>query len=82
MRPQDVVNQAKAILPFLLAQIGAPQLGSMISGAVSEYLDNPQSLRVSARPAEPMPFSLLMAGAMASPQALADQIGLEVVAND
>ncbi|NMG38397.1 hypothetical protein GRZ55_03970 [Chelativorans sp. ZYF759] len=82
MRPQDVVNQAKAILPFLLAQIGAPQLGSMISGAVSEYLDNPQSLRVSARPAEPVPFSLLMAGAMASPQALADQIGLEVVAND
>ena len=27
-------------------------------------------------------FALLMAGAMASPQALADQIGLEVVAND
>lgn len=82
MRPQDVVNQAKAILPFMLAQIGAPQLGTMIADAVSEYLDDPQSLRISARPAEPVPFSLLMAGAMASPQALADQIGLEVVAND
>lgn len=82
MRPQDVVNQAKAILPFMLAQIGAPQLGTMIADAVSTYLDDPQSLRISARPAEPVPFSLLMAGAMASPQALADQIGLEVVAND
>jgi len=82
MRPQDVVNQAKAMLPFLLAQIGAPQLGTMISSAVSQYLDDPQSLRISARPAEPVPFSLLMAGAMASPQALADQIGLEIVAND
>lgn len=82
MRPQDVVNQAKAILPFMLAQIGAPQLGTMIAAAVSEYLDDPQSLRISARPAQPVPFALLMAGATASPQALADQIGLEVVAND
>ncbi|MGY6708505.1 MAG: hypothetical protein ACXIVF_09265 [Rhizobiaceae bacterium] len=82
MRPQDVVNQAKAMLPFMLAQIGAPQLGTMIADALSDYLDDPQSLRVSARPDEPVPFALLMAGAMASPQALAEQIGLEVVAND
>lgn len=82
MRPQDVVNQAKAMLPFVLAQIGAPQLGTMIADALSEYLDDPQSLRISARPEEPVPFALLMAGAMASPQALADQIGLEIVANE
>jgi len=82
MRPQDVVNQAKAMLPFLLAQIGAPQLGTMIADALSTYLDDPQSLRISARPEEPVPFALLAAGAMASPQALADQIGLDIVANE
>ncbi|MCG6115557.1 MAG: hypothetical protein MEQ84_10205 [Mesorhizobium sp.] len=82
MRPQDVVNQAKAVLPFLLAQIGAPQLGTMIASSLSTYLDDPQSLRISARPAEPVPFALLAAGAMASPQALADQIGLQITANE
>ncbi len=82
MRPQDVVNQAKAMLPFLLAQIGAPQLGTMIADALSTYLDDPQSLRISARPAQPVPFALLAAGAMASPQALADQLGLEIIANE
>lgn len=82
MRPQDVVNQAKAFLPFMLAQMNAPQLGTMVADAVSEFLDNPQSIRITARPDQPVPFALLMAGAMGSPQALADQIGLEVVAND
>jgi hypothetical protein len=82
MRPQDVVNQAKAFLPFMLAQMNAPQLGTMVADAVSEFLDNPQSIRITASPEQPVPFALLMAGAMGSPQALADQIGLEVVAND
>jgi hypothetical protein len=82
MRPQDVVNQTKAILPFLLAQMNAPELASMITDAVSDYLDDPQSLRISARPAQPLPFALLMAGAMASPQALVEQVGLEIVANE
>lgn len=82
MRPQDVVNQAKAFLPFMLAQMNAPQLGTMVADAVSEFLDNPQSIRITASPEQPVPFALLMAGAMGSPQALADQIGLEVAAND
>jgi hypothetical protein len=82
MRPQDVVNQAKAFLPFMLAQMNAPQLGTMVADAVSEFLDNPQSIRITASPEQPVPFALLMAGAMGSPQAMADQIGLEVVAND
>ncbi len=82
MRPSDIVNQAKAILPFMMAQAGLSDLSGMVTDAVSTFLDNPQTLRVSAAPAQPIPFSMLMAGAMASPQQLAQQIGLEVAANE
>lgn len=78
----DVANQTKAVLPFLLAQFNAPQLSQMVTGALSMFLDNPQSLTIRAQPATPVPFAMLLAAGMTSPDALVQQLGLTVTAND
>lgn len=83
MSAADVANQAKAVVPFLLAQLNNPELTQQVTAAVTKYLDNPKSLEIVAEPAEPVPFALIMAGAMSpSPQDLAKTLGVTVEAND
>ena len=78
----DVANQTKAVLPFMMAQINAPQLSQMVTAALSQFLDDPQSLTIRAAPASPVPFAMLLAAGMASPDALVQQLNLSVTAND
>ena len=81
-QPADVANQAKAMVPFMLMQIGSPELVMSATQAVSAFLDDPQNLAITAEPATPMPFALLFAGAMSAPQALPQQLGVKVIANE
>lgn len=81
-RSADVVNQAKAVLPFMLAQLGNPDFARQVSAAVSSFLDDPQSLTIRAAPAEPVPFAMLAAEAMMAPEGLPQQLGVVVSAND
>lgn len=78
----DVVNQTKAVFPLILAQLNAPQLMQMASGAVSAFLDDPQSLTIRAAPSTPIPFAMVLAAGAASPDLLVQQLGLTVTAND
>jgi len=78
----DVANQTKAVLPFMMVQINAPQLSQMVTAALSQFLDDPQSLTIRAAPASPVPFAMLLAAGMASPDALVQQLNLSVTAND
>lgn len=82
MSPADIANQAKAVVPFALAQLNNPELTTQASQAVSAFLDDPQNLTVSARPAQPVPFALLMATAMTTPAELTKSLGVTVTAND
>ncbi len=82
MSTSDVANQAKAILPFVLAQLGDPDLTAKITQAVSAFLDDPQSLRITAAPPAPVPFALIAAGAMSAPKELTKTLGVTVTAND
>lgn len=82
MRPADIANQAKAIVPFALAQLNNPELTTQASQAVSAFLDNPGSLTIAARPAQAVPFALLMATAMTTPMELTKSLGVTVTAND
>lgn len=82
MSTSDVANQAKAILPFALAQLGDADLTATITKAVSTFLDNPQSLRITAAPPAPVPFALIAAGAMSAPKELTKTLGVTVTAND
>ncbi len=82
MQPADIANQAKAVVPFALAQLNNPDLTAKASQAVAAFLDDPRNLTVAARPAQPVPFALLMATAMTTPMELTKSLGVTVDAND
>ncbi len=81
MKRSDIANQAKAVLPFLLAKLNNPDLSSQVTTAVSTFLDNPKNLSVVASPPNPVPFALIMAGAMTAPQQLPQTLGVKIEAN-
>jgi hypothetical protein len=82
VQPADIKNQAKAVLPFALAQVGDPALTAAVSAAVNTFLDNPESLEISVEPENPLPFALVAASAMTAPQALPQQLGFGIAANE
>jgi len=82
MKRADIANQSKAVLPFLLAQLNNPDLTAQATQAVSTFLDDPKSLTISARPAQPVPFAMLAATAMMVPAELTKALGVTVSAND
>ena len=81
-QPADIKNQAKAVLPFALAQVGNPELTAAVSAAVNAFLDNPESLEIRVEPENPIPFALVAASAMTAPQSLPQQLGFGIAANE
>lgn len=81
-QPGDIANQAKFMLPMMLAPLNNPDFVASVTEAVSAFLDNPQNLTISAQPEKPVPFALIAAGAMAAPQGLIQQLGVTVTANE
>ncbi|TGP46489.1 hypothetical protein EN873_39010 [bacterium M00.F.Ca.ET.230.01.1.1] len=81
MSGKDVANQAKAIVPFGMAQLNNPELTAEVSSAVNTFLDDPKSLEISAEPPSSVPFALIMAGAMSNPLDLPKTLGVKVKAN-
>jgi len=49
---------------------------------VNAFLDNPQSLEISAKPPAPVPFSQIMATGSANPLELTKSLGLTITANE
>jgi hypothetical protein len=83
VKASDLANQAKAILPFLLAQLNNPEFTTQVTQAVTAYLDDPQSIEIDAKPENPVPFALIMAGAMSgTPQDLIKTLAVSVTANE
>lgn len=77
-------EQTKTVVPFLLASspIKDEALKKQIADAVSTYIDNPKSLTIRAKPAQPQPFSIIAAQSQADPAALTSVLGVTVSAND
>ncbi len=83
MKASDVANQAKAVVPFMLAQLNNPDFTAQVTAAVTKYLDDPQSIEIAAKPASPVPFAVIMAGAMSgAPQDLIKTLSVSVTANE
>lgn len=82
MKKADIATMAKAAVPFALAQLGNPDFTAQTSQALAKFLDDPQTLRIRAAPAEARPFALLMAEAMSTPLVLIDTLNIRVTAND
>lgn len=82
MKVDDIKNQAKAIVPFLTAQLNNPELSTQITAAVTAYLDEPKSIEVAAVPPAPVPFAQIAAGGMSAPMDLPKTLGVNVKANE
>lgn len=81
-KPEDIANQAKAVVPFLMAQLNNPELTQQVTDAVTKYLDDPKSIEITAEPDAGVPFAVIMAGAMSNaPQDLAKTLAVSVNAN-
>ena len=81
-KPQDIANQAKALVPFAMMKLNDPALTEMVTKAVSKFLDKPENIAIVAEPKQPVPLATIMAGAMSAPQMLPQQLGVNVVANE
>ncbi|WP_246637813.1 hypothetical protein [Nitratireductor kimnyeongensis] len=82
VKPEDVANQAKAIVPLMAGQYLGPDLTQSLAKAITNYLDDPRNITISVAPEEGIPFAVLMGTAMGSPEALARQVGLSITANE
>ncbi|UGX87763.1 hypothetical protein [Phyllobacterium meliloti] len=81
MKRDDLVNQGKAILPMMAAQLGNAEFAQALGTAVSAYLDSPKNIEIKAAPAKSVPFAIIAAGGMADPKSLIKTLGVTVNAN-
>jgi hypothetical protein len=75
------VTQLKAGLPMMLAILQNPEFQTSVSTALSSFLDKPGSLKIEAKPAQPVPVAQIMGTAMLAPQTLPQVLGVKVMAN-
>ncbi len=81
--PGDQFAQSlKAMVPIMMAQLNVPELQNQVSAAVNTYLDNPKSLTIRAKPANPVPVPMIAGAAMGAPNTLPQVLGVTVTAND
>ncbi|WP_163271431.1 hypothetical protein [Chelativorans alearense] len=81
-KPEDIIAQAKAVIPMQLTPYLGAELTQNLTQAVGTFLENPETLEISAKPENPVPFAMLMGAAMGAPELLIKQIGLMVTANE
>jgi len=80
--PADLIAMAKAAIPAQITPFVGADFAAQVSEAVGAFLESPGYIELSAQPQNPLPFALLAAAAMASPEMLVSQIGLSIKANE
>ncbi|WP_416355424.1 hypothetical protein ACLNGM_14205 [Aureimonas phyllosphaerae] len=75
---EQMVSGLVGSLPLALAYIQNPDFQAQVSGAVKDFLENPQSLRISIAPAAPVPATQILGAAMGAPQTLPQVLNLSV----
>lgn len=72
----------KGMVPIMMAQLNVPELQNAVSEAVNTYVDDPKNFTISAEPAKPVPFPMIMGAAMGAPNTIPQVLGVKVTAND
>ncbi len=78
----QLAQSLKGMVPLMMAQLNVPELQNQVSTAVNSYLDAPKSLTISAEPANPVPFPMIVGAAMGAPNTVPSVLGVKVTAND
>lgn len=82
MNRESVTAMALGFLPLGLAQLQSPEFAANAQQAISTYLNDPDTLTISAEPSDPVPFALLMGPALGgNPQALLQMLNVTMSAN-
>lgn len=78
--------QLAAGVPFIIAagmgQLGMPELTQQVSTAVGSFLQNPGTLTIAAKPAQPVPMMQVFGAAQQSPKAAVDMLNVSVTATN
>lgn len=77
----EIVDEAKTGISQQLSPVLGSDFTNTVREAVGTYLESPENIEVSAQPANPVPFTMLMGAAMGAPEMLVQQLGLTVKAN-
>ncbi|MBD9371760.1 hypothetical protein IB238_03770 [Rhizobium sp. ARZ01] len=79
---EQMAQSLKGLVPLMIAQLNMPDLQNQISQAVNTYLDDPKNIKISAEPANPVPFPMIMGAAMGAPNTIPQVLGVKVTANE
>lgn len=82
MNRESVAAMAKGMMPIFMSQLQAPEFAAQAQAAISAYLDDPDTLTITAEPESPVPFAVLMGSAMGgAPAALIQALNVQISAN-
>ncbi len=79
---EDLVKQISSSLPMMLSMLKNEAFEKKVADSVTTFLEDPKSLTIEAKPANPVPFAMLMGTAMMAPQTLPQVLGVGIHAND
>lgn len=82
MTGEQLSQTIKGMVPIMMAQLNVPELQNAVSAAVNTYIDDPKNFTISAAPAKPVPFPMIMGAAMGAPNTIPQVLGLTVSANE
>ncbi|QDG77193.1 hypothetical protein [Labrenzia sp. PHM005] len=68
-------------LPLMLGMLQNKELEGQVAAAITQYLNDPGSLEISASPDSPVPFAQVMGAAMMAPQMIPQLLGVSIQAN-
>lgn len=78
---EQLSQMIKGMAPLMVAQLNIPELQNAVSAAVNTYVDDPKNFTISAAPAKPVPFPMIMGAAMGAPNTIPSVLGVTVTAN-
>ncbi|CZT34805.1 hypothetical protein [Rhizobium sp. 9140] len=79
---EQMAQSIKGLAPIMIAQLNLPDLQNQLTAAITAYLDAPKNLTITAEPAKPVPFPMIMGAGMGAPNTLPSVLGVKVTAND
>lgn len=78
----ELIDTLNMQVSQMLAMLENKGFEEKVSAAVKMFLNNPQSLEISAKPAAPVPFAQLVGTVMMAPQTLPNVLSVVVAANE
>lgn len=76
-----VLQHAKAMIAEIAPKLEIP-FGKSVKPKLEAFLNDPQTIEVSAKPEKPMSFTMMLMTGAASPKALFEQLNLKLTTNE